>query len=466
MTPWELFEISVKNNIFVSIQQQYLKWIIIELAINILKSLSLTYFLRTFCGVKKRKKYYNPSDIVFTVLYALISTVEYFFCGFSLELGYWLAYIPLILLTALYVGIFLNGSPKDLFIAAFIGNFVMITVNTVCSIMANVVLGQVYIMLYDIYKMWAVTVFSPLLTYFTFFVILRMFKKSDITDKKPFVQWTILSWLLVISIAVSLRLFINFAVPPNGILQSVLAIIIVACVILSDIFVYLLLSDIIKKNEAVNELNLIKQTEEYNKQYMEHLRTEYETVRKLRHDYKNSFLVLSELLKKGETEKAVKCVTDVLGEISGTEIFINTNNEVVNAVANAKLSAAKSLGIDCECLVAKDISGIKDVDLCRLLSNMLDNAVTACKNDGNPHRRIELTIRTDDISCSLYVKNTVPAPVLEANPELKSTKSNLSEHGMGIGIIREIASKYSGSSDFYEEDGMFCCGVILRKLVE
>lgn len=34
-------------------------------------------------------------------------------------------------------------------------------------------------------------------------------------------------------------------------------------------------------------------------------------------------------------------------------------------------------------------------------------------------------------------------------------------YGNGIKIIRDIAGKYNGHCDFYEEENMFCCLVVL-----
>ncbi|MBP0978566.1 MAG: GHKL domain-containing protein [Oscillospiraceae bacterium] len=47
------------------------------------------------------------------------------------------------------------------------------------------------------------------------------------------------------------------------------------------------------------------------------------------------------------------------------------------------------------------------------------------------------------------------------NPSLKTTKTS-EGHGLGTVIIREIAEKYDGVCDFYEEDDLFCCNVLLN----
>ncbi|MBR3023064.1 MAG: GHKL domain-containing protein, partial [Oscillospiraceae bacterium] len=46
--------------------------------------------------------------------------------------------------------------------------------------------------------------------------------------------------------------------------------------------------------------------------------------------------------------------------------------------------------------------------------------------------------------------------------DLKTTKKDMHNHGMGIGIIKNIASRYNGRCDFYEENGFFNCLVVIN----
>ena len=101
--------------------------------------------------------------------------------------------------------------------------------------------------------------------------------------------------------------------------------------------------------------------------------------------------------------------------LSQTEIFVRTNNDIVNAVVNAQLSTAKSFGIDVTCLSVMDFDGINDLDLCRLLSNMLENAVTACVNSNNTRRHIYLKITSDEGNITFNLKNTIGNSVLANN---------------------------------------------------
>ena len=60
------------------------------------------------------------------------------------------------------------------------------------------------------------------------------------------------------------------------------------------------------------------------------------------------------------------------------------------------------------------------------------------------------------------IKNSLDKSVISHNPELKTTKKDKLNHGLGTSIIKDIANKYDGRYDYYEIDNTFCCSVILK----
>ena len=224
-----------------------------------------------------------------------------------------------------------------------------------------------------------------------------------------------------------------------------------------------LVVDLSKKNIAVRENEALKLAQEYSRQYAKNAEIEYDVLNKLRHDFKDNFSVVHTLLKNSNVELAIKHIENNIGALSETGIFVRTNNDIVNAVINAKLSTAKSFGIDSTCLSVMDFDGIDDLDLCRLLSNMLENAITACIGIKEGEKRIYLKITDDNYNYMFNLKNTIESSVVENNCNLETTKPEKKLHGFGTKIIKDISLKYNGRCDFYEEDGCFCCNVILSK---
>lgn len=209
-------------------------------------------------------------------------------------------------------------------------------------------------------------------------------------------------------------------------------------------------------NEA-EELRLAGQRREYNVQYAENVREQYAEIRRIRHDVRQSYAVISALLDEGKPDKAREYVRQCAEHDALGETIIDVGNDFVNAILNSKLAAAKANGIKVMCASAKNLPPIDDVDMCTLLGNMLDNAAEACAKCAPENRVIEVNIAVgDDLSVS--VANTFSG---EIDSGLATTKPDSDRHGFGVKSIRHIAEKHNGSAVFFTEGDMFCCEVDL-----
>lgn len=103
------------------------------------------------------------------------------------------------------------------------------------------------------------------------------------------------------------------------------------------------------------------------------------------------------------------------------------------------------------------------MDLCTLLGNLLDNAIEAAEQCLSENCLIEVKITNSDEKLIIQVTNSIKDSVLSENSELISTKNNPLEHGFGVSSIRLISKKYSGTVNYFEEDGILSCRVILYR---
>ncbi len=106
---------------------------------------------------------------------------------------------------------------------------------------------------------------------------------------------------------------------------------------------------------------------------------------------------------------------------------------------------------------------MESMDFSALLTNMLDNAICASLLEKERDKSAEMIVKVyKNIGYdSIVVKNRISESVLEDNPELTTTKEDSDEHGKGVPQIRDIAEKYEGMYDFYEEDGYFISCVFI-----
>lgn len=433
-------------------------WTVFEILINIYQGFILTITVFRCLGSRSKNGYPKSLGPIFGLILAVCITAETFLIPF--EYFYILTYITILLAYSLCC---LNGSLLDKIIFSVLPIIITCLSSALCINGAMVVFQDDFerIISTPCWERFFTVIITNLLALYLFEILIRLRKKNNESDYLKIYEWMFIFIVLTVSIIIAAYILVSNSGRFEH--RGLYSVIVLAAILSVNILVCYLAADFGKKNRAIGENKLLRMTQEYSRQYINSVNSEFDTMRKLRHDFKNSFLTIYSLLESGNIDKAKEQITANLGAIADTEIFINTSNSVVNAIVNTKLSAAKTFGIVSSCLSPSDITGIDDMDLCRLLSNMLDNAITACQSDASDNKRIELRI-VEKEGCYIFsLKNTICQSVIERNPSLLSTKVNKDDHGFGVRIIKEIAEKYDGYSDFYEENGMFCCMALLKR---
>lgn len=202
--------------------------------------------------------------------------------------------------------------------------------------------------------------------------------------------------------------------------------------------------------QLTTELTLLEQEEHSLCQYVEEARAHYEKTKAFRHDIKNHMAVLRELLQSGKLEQALDYIGD-MDELAGELSFpCSTNNPVVDLLVGKKLGIAKSMGIDVCCsLVLPYPCGLRDMDVCVILSNALDNAVHACKQmEQGAEKYISITGRMQGDFLFMEVENS-----FRGNGVLKQ--------GTGLSNVKAVAEKYHGAVSMKVQRNVFVLNVLL-----
>ncbi|MCM1009109.1 MAG: GHKL domain-containing protein [Ruminococcus flavefaciens] len=435
-------------------------WETFEIAVNFYQAFMIIYFAFSYLGDKKKRKLLKSSGLAYIIaLAAAISLMNYLT---AFEHFYALAYIAVVFVYSVNN---LNGSLlKKIFASSFPVLIMLLSgalTANFSAILFDISLEQ--ILSYNGIERCLSIIATQILIFCFTTLSLKIIKSgSNKNVDLAIIEWILISLVFVISIIICA--FLNFISLEMASSRGKIYIVFVFMgIILVNAVVYYLIVDLGKKNIAVRENEILKLKQEYSRQYIKNAAVEYDVLQKLRHDFKDNYSVIYSLFSENKTDKGLKFINNCIDTLAETEVFINTDNDIVNAVINTKLSAAKSLGIECTCLSVKKIDGIEDSDLCRLLSNMLENAVAACMKSRAEHRCINLRISFDEYNYIFNLKNTIDTSVLDKNPALKTTKSDSKLHGFGTKIIQDIAEKYNGQCDFYEERNYFCCNVTLSR---
>lgn len=195
-------------------------------------------------------------------------------------------------------------------------------------------------------------------------------------------------------------------------------------------------------------------------QHMQDVQRLYRDMRETRHEMKNQFHYIRELLDRQCYEELSAYIGEQEHDLLPAFQADDCGNSLVNAILWSKREQAEQAGIDfqVQAVLPPDLP-VKGHHLCSLLVNLLNNAIEACANVPEPS--IELTLRIQQGYLYICVTNSICGDVLAENPDLRTTKRDVLDHGYGIKNIRTVAQLYGGMSDFTVENGRFVATVML-----
>ena len=114
-------------------------------------------------------------------------------------------------------------------------------------------------------------------------------------------------------------------------------------------------------------------------------------MRRIRHDMKNHYAVLS-VLAEEEKNAEIRAYLAQLGEeVARSEVGIQCGNDIADAIVNEKNRRAKEQGtvVEVEGRLPQDC-GIDMLDICTIFSNALDNALEYLEGAQLPEKWIQI----------------------------------------------------------------------------
>lgn len=114
-------------------------------------------------------------------------------------------------------------------------------------------------------------------------------------------------------------------------------------------------------------------------------------------------------------------------------------NSLINAIiiSKSKICDKQGIRLSAEIKIPEALN-ISDTDICRILVNMLDNAIEANEKE-DKNKFIDLSIKENDGFIYLSTRNPFSGENIGS-----TTKENKKEHGYGLRILNDFAQKYDG----------------------
>lgn len=189
-----------------------------------------------------------------------------------------------------------------------------------------------------------------------------------------------------------------------------------------------------------------------------------EKLRSLRHDMKGHLGLIKGLFDSGEYDKLGEYLKKVYKDVELTDDIVLVNNKMVSILLSQKCKVARQNNITISPKVMIQDFRMEDVDICSVLSNILDNAIEAAQKQEEGY--IDLLIAEKEQGYSIRCENSfLETPVMHKN-NYRTTKVDSANHGLGIGIIRSIAAKYGGVAKIYHSADIFTVEVFIPNVIE
>ena len=221
--------------------------------------------------------------------------------------------------------------------------------------------------------------------------------------------------------------------------------------------IFLLMATSLNRNARLQQENqlLFLQQQRY-----ENLKAAIEEVRQARHDMRHQLNQITALAETGDLEGLKSYLEKTISRIPNLGIHF-CENRAADSVIGYYCALAKREDIPfCAKLDLPQTLPIDEINMCLVLSNLLENALEASIRTAPDRRQIKITAYLHAGRLLLIeVENAYDGEIREKDGVFQSSKRR--GNGVGIQSIQHIAEKSGGASTFAYQNGAFCAKVML-----
>lgn len=299
------------------------------------------------------------------------------------------------------------------------------------------------------------------------FLLLITVKRISVIKKKNVIDMSNKEWLQFLIFPIFT--LITVIVMTNSMITSyhedivnVYYVIAIVLIVLNMV-VFHLINEILENSQRIREADVLKQQSIGQLELYNSLRKNYDIQRKRTHEYKNQIMCIDSLLKKKNYNKLEEYINSIFDKLDGQLDMVDTNNEVVNAVINAKYYEALHNDV-LFILKINDLSHIKvsDEDIVTILSNLLDNAIEAAGQCDIDKRTVGIKLLYEDDVLSIAVSNSYKTePEIMEDGYMRTIKDDKEQHGLGIRNVVATLEKYNAEYIIDYKNGEFVFSIIM-----
>lgn len=283
-----------------------------------------------------------------------------------------------------------------------------------------------------------------------------------------FLNWIV--WSLVLITYSLWTVMTYFTAKAEMFFSLMLLIVVITLVVIVNLY------EVILQNERFNQASVNQAQFEQIQKYTIRLEDSNMSLRRARHDYKNTLLSLNGYFLDNDLDGAKKYLSKLVDENNKQqEINQTLTLELANLKVKelkylfvVKLQKAQEEGTNVKVEINKEITEfpVNIVPLIRCSGIFLDNALEATRGQKNPQIQVLLTKYSNDYY-SLIFKNSIEQEVNVREIFLPGKTNKKKHQGLGLANVRQIIDDNPNLSlEVDQEDGMISFEIDMQRAEE
>ena len=170
------------------------------------------------------------------------------------------------------------------------------------------------------------------------------------------------------------------------------------------------------------------------------------TLRAQRHDFMNHLQVVFSLLELEDYKEASDYIERVYGDIRRVSRTLKTAHPAINALLAAKVGYCEARGVHVDLQIESPWAGlpVESWEMCRVLGNLIDNAMDAMKDAPEPRLLIRLSESVQSYTFVIANNGPMIQPSIAERIFQRGFSTKGEGRGMGLSIVRGIMESGGG----------------------
>lgn len=195
----------------------------------------------------------------------------------------------------------------------------------------------------------------------------------------------------------------------------------------------------------------------------ENLCRQSEEIMMLRHDTMKHYELLYTMAQQSP-EQLPSYLEQLIGEMKEIRPVVQSGNKMLDILVNGKLGIAADKGIAVEIIrsQAPEKLPLTDTQLCSLITNILDNAISATSSFGVDKPYIKLDFHCKNNNFVFLCENTMnPEQSSRRKTNERQQKIPMTKHGYGLKIIRRIMKNFDDMISIENNGNIYKLSIII-----